>query len=226
LESELEIGAVLSVTVGEAQFNKDTQSQTLMDITVSGAYPMISAITMIAPSPDWFSGFYDFDARNAATQTWFKSFTITTYPWDAGTEQGSTYSPDNMATSPKASIKQLTAATVPSTGVFLNTTTSMMGSKTVKPVATWTCTIESEPVCKTTGNTCVSGIQCCGGRCVNDVCLAARPEASRQSSSLGSRAGLGGSAGRPINVGGGGRGGSTGGTAGRPINIAQGGGRE
>jgi hypothetical protein len=223
LESELEIGAVMSVTVGEIQFNKDTQSQTLMDIAVSAEHPMISAITMISPSPDWFSGFYNFDARNAGTLTWLKSFTITTYPWDAGTEQGSGYSPDNMAQSPKAAIKQLTAETVPSTGVFLNTTSMMTGPKTVKPVATWMCTIESDPVCKVQGNACVSGIQCCSSRCVNGVCLAARPTDGR--SSLGSRAGLGGSAGRPINVGSG-RGGSSGGTAGRPINIAQGGGRE
>jgi hypothetical protein len=199
LESELEIGAVMSVTVGEVQFNKDTQSQTLMDIAVSMDYPMISAITKIAPSPDWFSGFYNFDARNAATRTWLKSFTITTYPWDAGTEQGSRYSPDNSAQSPKAPIKQLTVDTVPSTGVFLNTTTMMMGPKTVKPVATWMCTIEADPVCKARSNTCVSAIQCCSSRCVNDVCLSARPTEGR--ASLGSRAGLGGAASRPINVG-------------------------
>jgi len=50
---------------------------------------------MIAPSPDWFSGFYDFDPRDPSSNTWYGEFIIETHPWDAGTEIGASYSTSN-----------------------------------------------------------------------------------------------------------------------------------
>ena len=54
---------------------------------------------MIAPSPDWFSGLSNFDVRDANNdrQTYFGSFSIETFPWDAGTETGDRYSLSNPA---------------------------------------------------------------------------------------------------------------------------------
>jgi hypothetical protein len=71
---------VSEYVVGEVQFNSDTQQQTLPTVTVTNAYPSMSTITMIAPSPDWFSGFYDFSPISA-DNLWYSSFVIETYPW-------------------------------------------------------------------------------------------------------------------------------------------------
>lgn len=99
----------------------------------------ISSITMSAPSPDWYSGFYDFQPI-ADSGMWYDSFVIQTYPWDAGTDAGSTYLSDDMPIDPPLWIYQLTATTVPTSGVFLNPE-----GDTVLPVATWSCTVEAAP---------------------------------------------------------------------------------
>jgi hypothetical protein len=92
-------------------------------------------------SPDWFSGFYNFDAIDDVTSTWYREFIISTYPWDAGTEDGEGYSGSNPATSPTEPIKRFNPNNLPSTNVFLS------NSGTVLPVATWTCTLEQpDPV--------------------------------------------------------------------------------
>ena len=47
--------------IGIGQFNNARQSQTLPLVEATSAYPYLSSATMIAPSPDWFSGFYQFE---------------------------------------------------------------------------------------------------------------------------------------------------------------------
>eukprot|EP00548_Thalassiothrix_antarctica_P006805 CAMPEP_0194138202 /NCGR_PEP_ID=MMETSP0152-20130528/8053_1 /TAXON_ID=1049557 /ORGANISM="Thalassiothrix antarctica, Strain L6-D1" /LENGTH=366 /DNA_ID=CAMNT_0038835595 /DNA_START=21 /DNA_END=1117 /DNA_ORIENTATION=- len=129
--------SVENVIVGDVIFNSEIQMQTFDSITMTPTSPYLSAITMIAPSPDWFTGFYDVNAINADTQTWYSEFTVTTYPWDAGTEEGDTFNPNNDATDPQGSISRLDVNTVPSTGVLLN---AMQDD--VLPMATWTCRLE------------------------------------------------------------------------------------
>jgi hypothetical protein len=120
--------------VGMPQFNNETQMQTLPPLVVTEAYPLASSISMIAPSPDWFSGFYEFSVADGGL--WLADFAIETYPWDAGTEDGDTFSQDNAATDPQIPIFQLTIDTVPDNGVFLSPDTT-----TVLPVARWQCTM-------------------------------------------------------------------------------------
>ena len=91
---------------------------------------------MIAPSPDWFSGFDSVSPIDEDADVWLQSFEVATYPWDAGTETGDDFSLSNQAEDPHVPIMQLTKDTVPSNGVFLN------ADKTeVLPMATWTCSI-------------------------------------------------------------------------------------
>jgi len=91
----------------------------------------VSVIGKMAPSPDWFSGFHDFDALNGDTQTWYKEFTIETYPYDAGTENGDTYITGNFATIPLQPISRFTTG-----GVFTN-----QEGTDILPVAKYTCTL-------------------------------------------------------------------------------------
>ena len=125
---------------GRVTFNSDTQEQTFDSIIMSSNVPLLSTITMIADSPDWFSGFYDFNTV-AESGFWYRSFAIDTYPWDAGTEKGKKYKLNNQAEDPHLPIIQFTVDTVPSNGIFLSP-----DETTVLPVATWTCELENEPV--------------------------------------------------------------------------------
>ncbi len=91
-------------------FNRPTQ-------TVSGAFtmksshPLVSVLSMVAPSPDWFVGvsnlrLYDNGWRNRV---------VDLYPYDAGTENGSRWSLGNPATIPQGVI-----ASIRNTGRFLD----------------------------------------------------------------------------------------------------------
>jgi len=93
-------------------FNSSTQSQTFEDITLTPAFNTMSSITMVAPSPDWYTGFYNVKPIDKGSQVWLESFKIETFPWDAGTETGDDFAGDNPEENPHVPIVQLTKYTV------------------------------------------------------------------------------------------------------------------
>jgi len=103
-------------------------------LEMDNSHRLISSITMVAPSPDWFTGLNSY--RPIMNGNWLSSFTVNSFPWDAGSENGSGYSLGNSATSPKVNSFQYTVDTVPNSGVFLN-----QAGDGVLPVAQWSCTI-------------------------------------------------------------------------------------
>ena len=96
------------------------QNETIKAVRVNADYPYISTIASIVPSPDWFSGYYDFNFLDAETDTWYDKVVIETYPWDAGTDSGTTYESEPAMLLPSYLITQLTVGTVPDSGVFLD----------------------------------------------------------------------------------------------------------
>lgn len=73
-------------------------SETTM-VRVSDACPKVSAVAMIAPSPDWFAAAADVDLR--ANGTWAETMTVELYPWDSGGDDGMTYTAADRDTQPK-----------------------------------------------------------------------------------------------------------------------------
>ena len=137
LENEIEIlqnfGLAGDLVVGVDQFNRVDPPQIFDSITLSPGYPYLSTVSMVAPSPDWFSGIDSFSPRGPGGY-WYETFEIATYPFDAGTEEGITYSINNADSVPHGPIYQLTPDTVPDSGILLDPT-----GTTVLPVATWRC---------------------------------------------------------------------------------------
>jgi len=104
-------------------------------LDMDNSHRLISAITMVAPSPDWFTGLNSF--RPTSGGKWLSSFTVDSFPWDAGSENGNDYSGSNTATNPKVNSFRLTVDTVSNvTKVFLNP-----AGDGVSPVAQWKCTL-------------------------------------------------------------------------------------
>mmetsp|Transcript_24322 Transcript_24322/g.51759 ORF Transcript_24322/g.51759 Transcript_24322/m.51759 type:complete len:282 (-) Transcript_24322:297-1142(-) len=128
------------VVVGFGQFNIRNEPQTLGDITMTPSFPLLSSITMVAPSPDWFTGFYNVNPVDEETMVWYETFEIATYPWDAGTEQGNTYSIDNGPEVPQVAISRLTkdSEQVSNTGILLSP-----DGEEVLPMASWKCELVS-----------------------------------------------------------------------------------
>ena len=126
------------LVLGEIQFNKNDPPQTFDDIKLTPNFPLLSTITMAAPSPDWITGMYKFSPIDQSNKVWYEIFEIATYPWDAGTEKGDTYSINNQSENPHVTIIQLTKDTVPDNGILLNP-----DGQEVLPIAVWTCDLIS-----------------------------------------------------------------------------------
>lgn len=138
---------VLDYHQGSAMKVSVRQNETIVPVRLDKDHHLVSTIASVMPSPDWFSGCYDLDMLNTATGTWFDKVVIETYPWDAGTDSGETYTAGGVATLPKYLITQFTVGTVPETGVFLSP-----DGDDVFPVSRWTCTRVEAPPPKATSS--------------------------------------------------------------------------
>ncbi|MFY0712936.1 spondin domain-containing protein [Seonamhaeicola sp. NFXS20] len=78
---------------------------TISNLQVNENYPLLTLISMIAPTPDWFITLNSFNLRNG--DTWVTSASIDLFPYNAGTEEGSEYSTTNPDTTPKNIISSL-----------------------------------------------------------------------------------------------------------------------
>ena len=97
------------------------------DFTVTSTHPLVTLLSMITPSPDWFVGVSGLSLRNAADDGWQPSLTADLFPYDAGTEEGTEFSLNNIATSPKGTI-----TSIKGTGKFSN-----------EPIASLTFTLQA-----------------------------------------------------------------------------------
>lgn len=68
--------------------------------TVSQAKPLVTLVSMLAPSPDWFVGVDGLDLF--AGGVWAEEIVVPLPPWDAGSDNGRTFtSPDADAVPPR-----------------------------------------------------------------------------------------------------------------------------
>lgn len=102
-----EIGAAIAAghatALATSEPLRDFSRTASFEILVDEAHPMASAVAMIAPSPDWFTGF-EVDLREK--NTWVARRTVDVMAWDAGTDDGITYLADNLDTLPKKPVTQ------------------------------------------------------------------------------------------------------------------------
>ena len=89
------------------------------------AHPYVSVVAMIAPSPDWFAGISNISLRKDGK--WVEKATYTLYAWDAGTDNGTTYTAPDDNTMPRQSVR-------------LNAAPQFRGADGMKPVGSVTFT--------------------------------------------------------------------------------------
>ena len=70
--------------------------------TVTRNYPLLTLVTMVAPSPDWFVGVSGLSL--VENGDWINEKVVTLYGWDAGTDNGGSYTAGDSNTSPRAPI--------------------------------------------------------------------------------------------------------------------------
>ncbi len=77
-----------------------------MNLAVTADYPLVTLVSMIAPSPDWFVGVTGLNLWDGSD--WVDSLTVDLYLYDAGTDDGTDYVSANAASTPHIPIMQIT----------------------------------------------------------------------------------------------------------------------
>ena len=76
------------------------------DLQVPADHPLITLVSMIGPSPDWFVGVSGLSLLDSEGQ-WMSERQVALYPYDAGTEDGNEFSLSNPPTNPRESIMSI-----------------------------------------------------------------------------------------------------------------------
>lgn len=145
IESAREESFVGESVQGAVQYNSESSYQTFTEITLTPWFNQMSSITMVSPSPDWFTGLSALKPKGP--KNWLDSFDAITYPFDAGTDAGITYNAANKAEDPPLAIQELTVDTIPiivdftSNGPVVNQAFLNSDLTGVEPVAVWKCTL-------------------------------------------------------------------------------------
>ena len=77
-----------------------------VDLEVTADHPLVTLLTMIAPSPDWFVGVTGLSLLDDAGH-WRERLEVDLFPYDAGTEDGENFSLSNPATVPQGVITSI-----------------------------------------------------------------------------------------------------------------------
>ena len=75
------------------------------EIEVTTEHPLVTLVSMIGPSPDWFVGVSRLSLHEGGQ--WRSQRSVNLYPYDAGTEEGEEFSLNNPATSPQGTITSI-----------------------------------------------------------------------------------------------------------------------
>ncbi len=92
----------------------------ISDLAVQKDFPLLTLISMIAPSPDWVIGVNSYNLLDDQGN-WKKSVTLDMFAYDGGTDNGTDYSSANSATNPLQPITMITTA--PTNGNKIGTLT-------------------------------------------------------------------------------------------------------
>lgn len=111
--SELEASPHAAAIVSQSVASGGTGSATF-SIDVTTDHPLVTLLSMIGPSPDWFVGISGRSLLDALDQ-WEPRVEIDLFPYDAGTEEGDEFSLSNPATDPQGVITSIRG-----TGKFSN----------------------------------------------------------------------------------------------------------
>jgi len=87
---------------------RDAAKTETVNVTVTSKFPMVSAVAMIAPSPDWFAGVANVNLMEDGKWVGSKSVDLSAY--DSGGDDGTTYKAADIDTNPK---KPTTQAATP-----------------------------------------------------------------------------------------------------------------
>jgi len=96
---------------GNGFFVSDEDFVHMPPIEANFAFPYLSVIAGMSPSPDWYTGFYSFWLIDENARNWYDHIKIQTFAWDAGSDAGTTYDSSNSDLDPGIAISRFRGAT-------------------------------------------------------------------------------------------------------------------
>ena len=98
----------------------DSPGATSTTFNIEASHSLVTLVTMVAPSPDWFVGVSGLDLRSGGS--WVPLLTVDLFSYDAGTDSGPNFNSRNNDTIPQEPIALLdapfTGANTSSLGTF------------------------------------------------------------------------------------------------------------
>ena len=91
------------------------------EFTISRDFPLVTIVSMISPSPDWFTGINSVSLLDDGE--WVKELILLVYLYDAGTDSGLTYTAADNATIPQIPIVLITDSELPGSDLAYGTFT-------------------------------------------------------------------------------------------------------
>ena len=123
---DLEVGAAVGAGTAQHVLAGDdvprSPGSTALDFEVSLDFPLVTLVTMVAPSPDWFVGVSGLSLLENGG--WVAEKVVLLHPYDAGTDSGATFSAPDAVTEPRQPIRRIDsgplveAAAMPHLGTF------------------------------------------------------------------------------------------------------------
>jgi hypothetical protein len=89
-------------------------ASTGMEFDISTSHPLVTLVTMVAPSPDWFVGVSGLSLQSNGQ--WIDEIRVDLYAFDAGTDSGASYESPDLETTPRQPIARLNGYPVASGG--------------------------------------------------------------------------------------------------------------
>lgn len=75
---------------------------------ISQSHSLVSLVSMVAPSPDWFVGVHDLNLF--VDGDWISELSVPLYAYDAGTDSGASFTSPNRVTNPPQGISRIVEA--------------------------------------------------------------------------------------------------------------------
>ncbi len=83
-----------------------TGTITIMELEINENFPLLTLVSMIAPSPDWMIAINSYSLLDGGNN-WKDNISIDLFPYDAGTDYGNNYTSPNNDTNPQDPISSL-----------------------------------------------------------------------------------------------------------------------
>lgn len=93
-------------TVFQGGEMEELPGKTTLSFEATTAFPFVSFVTMIAPSPDWITGVSGLLLHDG--EAWIDRIEAPLWAWDAGTDSGDSYAAFNQDLQPQQSIRLVT----------------------------------------------------------------------------------------------------------------------